>query len=89
MQQVITTGHEIIRAWALERGGTPALLLGTETGLRFDWGEGGDELERLSWRDFFDIFEEEGMAFAHIQDDDSSVYEFIARDELMLAEGDS
>lgn len=89
MQQVITTGHEIIRAWALERGATPALLAGTQMGLRFDWGEGGEELEPISWRDFFDIFEEEGMAFAHIEGDDSSVYDFILRDEMDGGESDA
>lgn len=59
----------------------PAIVPGTEAGLRFDWGEGDERLMRLSWEDFFDIFEEEGLAFVHIEQDDSSVYEFVARQE--------
>lgn len=58
----------------------PAILEGTEAGLRFDWGE-DDNVMRISWGDFFDIFEREGLAFVHIEDDDSSVYEFVSRHE--------
>ena len=78
MQQIVTTNHEEIRAWAARRGGMPAILEGTEAGLRFDWGE-GDNLMRISWSEFLEILEEQGLAFAHIEDDDSSVYEFVSR----------
>jgi hypothetical protein len=78
MQQVITTDHDEIRAWAQGRGGTPAVVAGDETNLRFDWGE-DNALMRISWGEFFDIFEEEDLAFSHIEDDDSSVYEFVPR----------
>jgi hypothetical protein len=84
MQQVITTNHSDIRQWAAGRGGMPAIVPGTQAELRFDWGE-GDNLTRLSWENFFDIFEEEHLAehlaFAHIEEDDSSVYEFVPRNE--------
>jgi hypothetical protein len=79
MQQVITTDHEDIRHWASERGGMPAIVAGTDDDLRFDWGESDEYLERLSWEDFFDLFDEYGLAFAHIEDDSSSVYEFVSR----------
>ena len=78
MQQVITTNHDEIRAWAAARGGMPAIVDGTESGLRFDWGE-DDGLMRISWEEFFDIFDENSLAFAHIEEDDSSVYEFVSR----------
>jgi hypothetical protein len=81
MQQTFTIDHEEIRAWAAGRGGMPAILEGTESGLRFDWGEGDADMVRLSWSEFFDIFEEQGLAFAHIEEDDSSVYEFVPRRE--------
>ena len=61
----------------------PALLAGTSSGLRFDWGEGDENVTRLSWEDFFDLFDEYGLAFAHIENDDSSVYEFITRNEAL------
>lgn len=79
MQRVITTDHEAVMRWANERGGMPAIVAGTEADLRFDWGEGDENLMRLSWEEFFDVFEAEGLAFAHIEDDDSSVYEFVPR----------
>ena len=78
MQQTFTTNHEEIRAWAAGRGGMPAIVEGSEARLRFDWGD-DDTLMRISWGDFFDIFENEGLAMAHIEEDDSSVYEFVSR----------
>lgn len=79
MQQTFTTDHEAIQRWAGERGGTPAIVVGSEADLRFDWGEGDEDLMRLTWAEFFDIFDQEGLAFARIEDDDSSVYEFVPR----------
>lgn len=79
MQQTFTTDHESIRRWAAERGGSPAIVVGSDAGLRFDWGESDEDLMRLTWAEFFDIFEQEGLAFARIEDDDSSVYEFVPR----------
>lgn len=79
MQQVITTNHDEIRAWAAGRGGMPAVVESSEADLRFDWGEGDSLLMRISWDEFFDLFEEHGLAFAHIENDDSSVYEFVPR----------
>jgi hypothetical protein len=82
MQQTFTTNHEEIRAWAAGRGGMPAIIEGTEAGLCFDWGESDNDIMRLTWSEFFDIFEEQGLAFAHIEEDDSSVYEFVPRQEV-------
>lgn len=81
MQQTFSTDHAHIRRWAAGRGGMPAIVEGSEAGLRFDWGEGDESLMRLSWEQFFDIFEEQGLAFSHIEEDDSSVYEFVSRGE--------
>ncbi len=78
MQETVTIDHGEIRRWAEARGGMPAVVAGTDADLRFDWGEGG-RLERISWEDFFELFEEQDLAFAHIEDDDSSVYEFVPR----------
>jgi hypothetical protein len=83
MQQVLTTDHSEIRAWAAGRGGMPAIVPGSEAGLRFDWGEGDGGLMRIEWDEFFDIFEEHALAFSHIEEDDSSVYEFVPREEIL------
>jgi hypothetical protein len=64
-----TTDHEQIRAWAEERGGKPSCVLGTggggDTGLlRIDFpgfsGEG--KLQEISWDEFFEKFDEQGLA---------------------------
>jgi anaerobic selenocysteine-containing dehydrogenase len=67
-----TTDHEAIRKWAEERGGKPSCVLGTGGGgdagiLRIDFpgysGEG--KLKEISWDEFFEKFDEEGLALLY------------------------
>jgi hypothetical protein len=71
-----TTDHDEIRRWVEERGGRPARVKGTERGddvgiLRVDFsgdGDGDDDddaLEPISWEEFFDEFDREGLAFLY------------------------
>ena len=68
-----TTDHDEIRRWAEERGGQPARVIGTgkegDPGLlriEFPGGPGDDSnLEPISWEEFFDAFEENGLAFVY------------------------
>jgi hypothetical protein len=65
-----TTDHEQIRRWAEERGGTPATVKSTvkkgEPGiLRLDFEPKDDALEPIDWDEFFEKFEEAGLAFLH------------------------
>lgn len=66
----LTTDHDAIRAWVEERGGNPARVKGTgssdELGvLRIDFPgySGRDSLEAVSWDDWFEAFEDDGLAF--------------------------
>jgi len=68
----VTTDHEQIREWVEERGGRPACVKGTggrgDTGLlRIDYpGRGDDDkLKEISWDEFFEKFDEQGLAFLH------------------------
>ena len=67
-----TTNHEEIRRWAEERGGSPACVKATHARgvgclLRIDFpGFSGEEsLEPLSWDEFFQIFDDNDLAFLH------------------------
>ena len=66
-----TTDHEVIRRWAEERDAVPATVPGTEKGdrlgvLRFDFpGYGGQELQHVSWDEWFRTFDERGLRFIH------------------------
>ncbi len=81
----VTTNHDTIRTWIEERGGKPASVAGTEKRsesagvLRVDFpGYGEDEaFEHLSWKDFFEKFEQADLAFLY-QDrtDDGGVSRF-------------
>jgi hypothetical protein len=68
----VTTDHDEIRRWVEERGGFPAHVKRTgddeDPGvLRIDFpgfsGEGS--LERLDWEEWFEAFDENGLAFLH------------------------
>jgi hypothetical protein len=73
-----TTDHETIRRWVEERGGKPARVKGTGNGddpgvLRIDFPGGADEqsLEHISWDEWFQKFDEQGLAFLY-QDEKAS-----------------
>jgi hypothetical protein len=65
-----TVDHEEIRSWANERGGRPARVKGTGDGdhdgvLRIDFDGPDDALEAISWEDFFEVFEDRGLALVY------------------------
>ncbi len=66
-----TTDHDIIRAWAEQRGGRPAEVAATGNDddpgiLRIDFpGSGSDELKEIPWDDFFQKFEEKNLALIY------------------------
>lgn len=67
-----TTDHDEIRRWVEENDGTPASVRGTEEGgepgvLRIDFpgGAGEEQLEPISWEDWFEKFEDAGLAFLY------------------------
>ena len=64
-----TTDHDEIKRWAEARDGRPATVKGTEDGeeagvLRISFRD-DPSLEIISWEDFFDKFEEAGLAFLY------------------------
>lgn len=64
-----TTDHEKIKQWIEERGGVPSHVKGTGTGgdpgvLRIDFPE-DENLEAISWDDFFEKFDESNLAFLY------------------------
>lgn len=68
----ITTDHEVIRRWAEARGGQPSHVKRTggkdDIGiLRIDFPgySGEDTLEPISWDEWFDKFDERGLAFLY------------------------
>jgi len=67
----VTTDHDEIRQWVEERGGHPAQVKGTERGgsalLRIDYPgfSGEDRLEPIEGDEFFEIFDENNLAFLY------------------------
>src|SRR3954447_6617432 len=70
----ITTDHDTIRKWAEARGGKPAVVRSTHgkggTGIiRLEFpnapNANDDALEEISWEEFFEKFDESGLAFLH------------------------
>lgn len=62
-----TTDHDEIKAWAEARGGRPAKVKTEGSGglLRIDFAEPDERLEEIGWDEFFEIFEENDLAFLH------------------------
>jgi hypothetical protein len=88
-----TTDHDEIRRWAEERGGRPARVKGTGGGddpgiLRIDLpgGAGEESLEHIGWEEWFEKFDEQGLA-AVLQErrDDGEPSTFI---KLVRRDGD-
>jgi hypothetical protein len=81
-----TTDHDAIRQWAEAHGGKPAVVKGTDV-LRIDFpgGAGEDELEPVSWEEWFDRFERNNLALLYqerkAEGDDSTFHKLVARDE--------
>lgn len=68
----VTTNHDEIKTWVDERGGHPARVKGTGDDdsagvLRIDYPgfTGKGTLERISWEEFFETFEESNLAFLY------------------------
>jgi hypothetical protein len=85
-----TTDHDEIRHWVEEHDGTPVTVRGTEHGdpagvLRIDFpgGAGEDRLEPISWEDWFEKFDEEGLAFLYQErkasGEDSTFFKLVTR----------
>jgi hypothetical protein len=69
---IVTTDHDEIRQWAEERGAKPACVRRTggkgDIGvLRLDFPgySGAQSLEHIEWDDWFEKFDESGLALLH------------------------
>ena len=86
-----TTDHDEIREWVEERDGQPAYVESTEDGdnglLRIDFPDEGDdeELDDISWDEFFETFEENDLAFLYQDESDdgetSYFSKFVSRED--------
>lgn len=83
-----TTDHEFIRKWVESRDGRPSKVRGTEGDdgegiLRIDFREPDEKLQEISWKEFFEKFEDRKLAFLH-QDEThgqtSRFFKFVHRD---------
>jgi hypothetical protein len=69
-RSLVTTHHEVIKQWAEARDATPATVSGTEHGehlgvLRFDFGGDSDNLQHVSWDEWFKTFDERQLNFIY------------------------
>lgn len=87
-EAITTTDHDSIRKWAEDRNGHPAAVAAThEEGeggiLRIAFREDGEDLEEISWEEFFKTFEDRHLAFLHqdrTKDGDlSRFFKFVGR----------
>ncbi len=82
----VTTDPEEIRRWAEARGGKPAVVEGTDI-LRINFpGYHEAKLQDISWPEFFQKFEEKGLAFLYqeetVEGERSNFNKFISRESV-------
>jgi hypothetical protein len=86
-----TTNHDEIRRWVEKRGGHPAVVAATENSrgrggglLRIDYDEPGgnddDRLHRVTWDEFFRIFDDNDIAFLYDPEGDSRFSKFVQKE---------
>jgi hypothetical protein len=84
-----TTDHDEIRRRAEERGGRPAGVKGTGRAgdpgvLRIMFDESEENLEEISWEQFFDAFEQNNLTFLYRERTSdggvSRFHKFVSRD---------
>lgn len=85
-----TNDHQTIKKWAEERNGVPARVIGAEVSgdegilkIHFPKSSKNDDLQEISWEDFFNDFEKEKLDFLY-QDkkangDLSTFYKLVTR----------
>jgi hypothetical protein len=95
----VTTDHDEIRRWVEERGGRPAIVKATggkgdDAGiLRIDFPgfSGQGTLEPISWEEFFEKFDREGLAFVYQETtaggQQSNFNEIVKRETVMERAG--
>ncbi|KAA3439859.1 hypothetical protein [Rufibacter hautae] len=82
-----TTDHNTIKKWAEARDGKPASVKGTGDGdeaglLRINFpGYAEDNLEDITWEEFFEKFEEKKLAFLYQDEKDSRFSKLVSRDK--------
>lgn len=68
MTRIRTIDHDEIRAWIEEHGGTPAIIRNTTRGesegvLTINFNGKNPDLQHVSWREFFEMFDERKLRF--------------------------
>ena len=85
-----TTDLDEIRRWVEEHGGKPATVKGTGSDddagiLRIDFpgGAGSESLEHIDWDDWYEKFNENGLAFLYQEEkasgEDSTFFKLVKR----------
>ena len=70
-QTLYTQDHDVIMGWAEERRAVPATVPGSEHDgrpgvLRMNFpGYGGDDLQEISWDEWFETFDTRGLRFIY------------------------
>lgn len=94
----MTTDHDTIKQWAEDRGAHPSCVRGTgdknDPGiirLDFPGYTGADKLEEISWEEFFEKFDEQGLALLYQEQtaagEKSNFNKLVSRDTAETGKG--
>ena len=72
-----TRDHDEIRRWIEQRGGRPARVRGTTDLLRVSFGKSPQNLEEISWEQFFEAFDRNNLLFLYEDDPNTRFSKFV------------
>lgn len=94
-QTKVTSDHNEIRQWAQQRGGHPATVSrsgdnrGDDALLRFNFQGESEDLEPVSWAQFFETFDENNLVMLYQEEteqgDESRFFKFVSADTAKQA----
>ena len=81
-----TKDHTKIRQWAEKHKGVPAVIegkhkKGDEGILRIKFNDDNENLQEISWEEFFDQFDEHGLTFLYQNEANSRFNKFVYAEE--------
>lgn len=76
------TDHDEIRSWVERHDGHPATVKGRHGLLRIDFGDPEESLEPMEWDEWFDVFDDRGLAALIPTGEESRFFKLVSRETV-------
>ncbi|MBD3362861.1 hypothetical protein GF362_04020 [Candidatus Dojkabacteria bacterium] len=76
-----TQDLKTIEEWAKVRGGIPCKVKGTDDLIRIRFDPLEENLEEITWAEFFEILEDQELQFLYDESEENRFYKLIEKDK--------